>query len=1063
MLLGAGGFAANPDSLPVEFCKRTIISGATLLSNDVIPNGATIISVQAPVGGVVALTGGFPDIQWDDDGVAGPASFTYTIQDNTTFATSTATVTVNAFFPTTQCADDGVITFPFTPGNLSVISFNPTVFAKTVLTANDTFGGATSPPPNTANPIVVTILQQTNPPYVTLFDSNVPTNGSEIVFPIPLDVNNLEIECFGGQGGDGGDIQVAPTNVGQVGGFGGHRRISNMSVTPGNNMSIGIGGQGGKGGLLTAIGQPTGGSRGARGTGYSDVDRWCFGCGSAFGTFGNTGGGPAGSIFICEGGIGGVFNSSATPTGAGGGGGGGSTVAFGTFNVGPQPDCPVACCAGGGGGGGGTPLVGPPIQGPGFPGGNALAVGTGNNAPLVPRELCQTFSGISGVNDCQLLGSRGRNGSSTRGGGGGGYMGGNADNDIIRDECGCTVGNQLGAASGGENGDTRTFLSFLTKNRAIGIQHFRTLHSRTTITDLPGLQVGNGRVIIRGRFITDDSPALGQDYPTLCDVVDLGANFQVTTTGYGSFSSRPSTFHYTITDTKTGVVSSPCLVVIRDNLISVFANNKSGTNVTENVPINISRATVTAGDTFPHTIGAGDFEVLQSVCVPPPNQCNLQTSSPVNCTAVVVGNNVLVTPGCRAAGTTCSFKYRIQDAHQPVVDGHVINQAFKCATFTMTVNQVAPNAVNDNLASPNPIEDLGQSPPSVNVLKTAILANDSCGTVACPGACTFLDIIATTRCTAVSVGANVVVTSTDPISSGATCNFTYRVINAQGAVDSAVVTLTLAPVVFSPALDTGFHTGVGNFSVPALATLMKSEVYGASGGDGDAGVGGNGGAGAIRTCISVVSPFQSIEFACGSMGTNGGPATVGVGIQGGSGGPVDISGTIGNSAHGFLIQLCPACSCPLDSDGGTPLTSQGCRGGAGMGGSGTGPVGGGGGGGAGSCVWFGAAATNNIINAAGGGGGGGDQFIGTGGGTTGQACNGFGRNMVVPNSSATPRGHGGGGGGFRGGDETQNAGQIPQGGPGGGSGGNTPNFIAGSSIVTAAPPNVAGRVVLSFA
>ena len=196
MLLGSGGvgISATPDGpFLVEFCKTTTILGATLLSNDIIPNGATIISIQAFVGGTGVLLGG--NVQWTQTSpVPTPSSFTYTIQDNVTAQIATATVTVTPFNATTACVDDG-------PSFDTTTEFRPLILSKFgggTITANDTFGGAAP-----ANPVTVTVLTPSTPAYADLFDLSIPGIYTLI---IPPGTNQIEIECWGAEGGLGGSI-----------------------------------------------------------------------------------------------------------------------------------------------------------------------------------------------------------------------------------------------------------------------------------------------------------------------------------------------------------------------------------------------------------------------------------------------------------------------------------------------------------------------------------------------------------------------------------------------------------------------------------------------------------------------------------------------------------------------------------------------------------------------------------------------------------------------------------------------------------------------------------------
>jgi len=1045
MLLGGGGLAAKPNGpLAVEFCKRTIISGATLLANDFIPNGATIISVQAPVGGVVALTGGFPDIQWDDDGAGGltPASFTYTIQDNVTAETSTATVSLQPFFPATVCVDDG-------PGGLFVATeFHPLILPKFgggSITANDTFGGATSPSPNVANPVTVTVLTQEPEVYVTLFDSSTPNIYTLI---IPPGINQIEIECWGAQGGRGGNLIPNPVGGGPglPAGFGAHRLVTNLSVVPGQVLSIAVGGVGTQGDDTLASPASGGniGSGGPAGLGFADnKTSGTFIQLDSFGFPDGVAASPSGGSGVCTGcdGAGGGGGQDAPVNhslGAGGGGGAGSAVTVGDATTSSGVPFnrlgPVLNTAGGGGGGSG-----------------ALTFATNRDAgqdggpPSVNRDPASTFFGSRG--DTGGFGSATGGGT---GGGGGGYRGGDSfpTTDVLS-------GRRRGF--GGESNDERYKIAGertvgnRTPSIQFGAQEVWPAFSGSTTTEFASLNVGNGRVRIRGRAIVDQLG--GTQFPIHCQVVDLGATIQVTPdipwNAAGSATNECS-FFYFLTDTKTGQTSSVCQVRMDIIANSVIAVNDGPFGVTESVNSNIAIATLESNDTVP---GTPIFALV------PGSDVNLNSFA-------IVGSNVRVNSVDRAVSTTASFQYSITDPLMPSGFELLPGRKTDIATVNLNINLPTPIA-NDN-PGPAVTEELGQGAASVLVAKAFLLVNDNCGSQPCTFSTSGL--VAVNNCIIVNTaGANVEVKAAGPVGDG-DCIWQYRVQNAQGVFSGfATVTHTVDPVVFGNVFDTGFHGGDFNLTrgfeiVPVGVTLMKSEVWGASGGDGNDGLGGIGGAGAVRTCISVVTPGQSIEYACGQMGLDGGLANSFIAIGGGPRGQIQISGVDifpnGKSMHGVHHGNV----CPLDSDGGTPFIGEFPSGGIGGTGDDSPLIGGGGGGGAGSAVWFGEFATFNIINIGAGGGGGGSLGAGANGTAVQFAagCSGLGRSINVPDPIPNPRGKGAGGGGIRGGDTTQDFGaQI--GGPGGGSGGNPGRFIAGSDSLAVGPLNQPGRVRLSYA
>jgi mucin-19 len=192
-------------------------------------------------------------------------------------------------------------------------------------------------------------------------------------YTVPAGVYSVKIEVWGAQGGKSGGNGAYVT--------------ANRSVTPGQAMTIYVGGAGSQG-AYAAGGWPGGGSAGSghgdegSGGGYTTVDYWILaggggGNGGWAGGPGGTGGytGNAGGAGQAGGGSGGTLSSGGSggsPNGgswggsggmyiggtggsggaAGGGGGGGGY--YGGGGGGGDVD---ACCADGGGGGGGSSIV----------------------------------------------------------------------------------------------------------------------------------------------------------------------------------------------------------------------------------------------------------------------------------------------------------------------------------------------------------------------------------------------------------------------------------------------------------------------------------------------------------------------------------------------------------------------------------------------------------------------------------------------------------------------------------------------------------------------------------
>ena len=979
MLMSGGAFAANPDGpLAVEFSKRTLISGATLLANDIFPpSGATIIGVSNFVGGVASLTGGFPDVHWDDDGLAGltPAAFDYTIQDNVNPAiTSTTTVTLQPFYPLVIAVPD--------PSEGPAEEYTPFLIPKSNLLANDTYGGATSPPPNTANPVTVTVLQQDNPAYGLLFDSNVAGGAGLYIYIVPPGINNLEIECYGAEGGAGGDVGGSP--LGYPGGLGGNRQITNLQTTPGEVLSIAAGGVGSKGAIN--LGNPFNfGSGGLPGVGYGSapphgvVGPWGtpgFGFPDGAGVPPKDGGIPG-----QQGGYGQEYKIPAgdpNAVGSGGGGGAGSAVDVGDININPTGFGPILCAAGGGGGGGGRPnLVPLPEQGPGRDGGPATNSGTGNDNPTI------------GVG---IGGSKGRNGGSDipnqggdrngRGGGGGGYRGGHTDAQSGADE-----------AWGGENGDQRVS-SLASGARAVVPSQWSRFSRSATIDNSFALQTGNGRVIIRGRWIADDLG--GQQYPVDCTVVDLGVNIQVTPVGYTYLSSAICTFHYYLTDTVTGALSSPAQVTVSTQQTSLSAVNDGPYDILEN-SVNV------AVDSVVNLISNDTFFTTPTFTVESFSGDVIATNTP--------GTNLRVTTGPYTPGGG-SVTYRITDPNAPVLDGQVL--ATSTDTAVVTINTTAPS-VAGNFNGGSAVEGTVISIPFVT-----FIGNSNGGTTGI----TFNNVVGGSQinCTTVVTGIGVDVTlgPANAFTSKA-CSFRYRMINGEtpGRLSNeGTVSLTsTVPASWVTLLDTTTPGNGTSGSLPAIPAgktkiEMRVDSWGADGGDGGvsntsppptAVAGADGGAGGHGRLQTYGSPWAqagfSFDYHVGQPGNNGSGSSLFVGGAGGLGGA-------GNAPGGFGYT------------GGGGATG-------GQGGSGQGAAeyrGGGGGGGGGSGV-----ARSATIYAGVGGGGGGrgggssatDDGLEGGFGGGAPSSNGESGIDFTPVPSTT--GLGGGGGGFSGGQTSSSA------------------------------------------
>jgi hypothetical protein len=215
--------------------------------------------------------------------------------------------------------------------------------------------------------------------------------GAAQTFTVPAGVTSITIDALGAQGGSGGSFSPG---VGGAGGLGGEAQAT-ISVLPGTNLQVNVGGQGG--GIGAGAAQAGGGG------GASDVRSGANTLGDRLVVAGGGGGG------------GGATNATAGVGGPGGGttggGGGGSSC-------------------GSGGGGGGTQSGGG-------------AGGTGSN-PGNPGSL-----GQGGTPAGTLTGGAGGfNGGATGGpptgggGGGGGYYGGGGG------DTSCAAGGGAGGGSG---------------------------------------------------------------------------------------------------------------------------------------------------------------------------------------------------------------------------------------------------------------------------------------------------------------------------------------------------------------------------------------------------------------------------------------------------------------------------------------------------------------------------------------------------------------------------------------------------------------------------------------
>ena len=235
--------------------------------------------------------------------------------------------------------------------------------------------------------------------------------GSSQTYTVPPGVSQIAVTGVGAPGGSG--LEGLFGGGGAAGGVG-STATAQVPVTPGETLTVDVGGHGGNG---------------------ADINT---GAGGGIGSGGGTNGGPGG-----HGGTGG--------SGGGGGGGGGATTLYDASGK-------LLLVAGGGGGGGGGGAVigynggaggtGGPQAGGGGTGGSGLDAGSGGSPQGGGRLLGQNGSG-----------SPGSTSSGGGGGGGGGYTGGG--------------GGGAGASGGGGGGGGAAGSSYVEAS-AIGTPSFGT-------------------------------------------------------------------------------------------------------------------------------------------------------------------------------------------------------------------------------------------------------------------------------------------------------------------------------------------------------------------------------------------------------------------------------------------------------------------------------------------------------------------------------------------------------------------------------------------------------------
>lgn len=241
--------------------------------------------------------------------------------------------------------------------------------------------------------------------------------GGPQTFTVPAHVTSVFVQVWGGQGGAGGTGGTA--SMGGAGGLGGFAE-GWLAVSPGQVLTVYVGGLGGSPSGGFNGGGDGGSASGGGGGGASDV---------------RTGAGAvADRVIVGGGGGGGGGGGCESPTiagGAGGDGGGGSGA-----NGADAPN--TGGSAGGGRGGTST--------GPG-----AAGIGCEGLAGMAGRDTSTEVGGAGGRGSADTYGCPGAPSTPGGGGGGGGFVGGNGGGGGSVGSIACT-GNEKGAGGGGSGG-----------------------------------------------------------------------------------------------------------------------------------------------------------------------------------------------------------------------------------------------------------------------------------------------------------------------------------------------------------------------------------------------------------------------------------------------------------------------------------------------------------------------------------------------------------------------------------------------------------------------------------
>ena len=226
-------------------------------------------------------------------------------------------------------------------------------------------------------------------------------SGAEQTFVVPVGVNSVQVECWGASGGDGNNLSQQP-------GGGGGYAAGTLSVTPGETLSLFVGGEGTRSNISPIAGGFNGGGEAYN---YGNVSWYCAGGGGA--TDVRVGGTTLEDRVLVAGGGGGGGGSGSHAYGGGGDGGGivgdnGFDTEFGNDPYGDRH------------GKGGSQSAGGPGGTSESPGGSDGVFGIGGDASIGSNALASGGGG----------GYYGGGGGSYHGGAGGGgssYVGGVTD------------------------------------------------------------------------------------------------------------------------------------------------------------------------------------------------------------------------------------------------------------------------------------------------------------------------------------------------------------------------------------------------------------------------------------------------------------------------------------------------------------------------------------------------------------------------------------------------------------------------------------------------------------